>query len=135
MKYPIPTIFSPIDPALNEWKGQIPEKFRQNKELMDFLLRICHRIYEGNNIARDSNVNPFYKIVELLNKNRLEYDTLEKIDEYYHFDIIGYLIDGNRGEFYLGYPCNNKKQLQIALGNKRNLTNEDTLVNILSNIV
>lgn len=135
MQYSNPTIFTPIDPILHNWTTSIPERFRQNAGLMAFLLRICHRIYDGNGIERGSNINPFYKIVELLEKSRLEYIHLQTIKEYYHFDIIRYLTNGNIGENYIGYPCNSAKQLRSALGNRKNITDRDTLANILSNIV
>lgn len=102
---------------------------------MDFLLRVCHRIYEGNGIRRDSNINPFYKIIELLQADKLEYWHLQKIKEYYHFDIIRYLTKDNRAEFYVGYPCFNAQQLKSALGARKNITDKDTLVHILSSIV
>lgn len=135
MQYSNPTIFTPIDPFLHNWTTSIPERFRQNAGLMAFLLRICHRIYDGNGIERGSNINPFYKIVELLRANKLEYWHLQKIKEYYHFDIIRYLTKDNRAEYYVGYPCSNANQLRSALGTRENITDKDTLVNILSNIV
>lgn len=135
MKYQIPTIMTPIDPTLYDWVYTIPERFRRKAGLMDFLLRIGHRIYEGNGIARNSNVNPFYKIIELLKADKLQYYHLQKIKEYYHFDIIRYLTKGNVGENYTGYPCNNAAQLRSALCLRKNLTNKDTLADILSNIV
>lgn len=135
MKYHIPTLNTPIDPCLNDWVYTIPEHLRKKDGLLDCLLRICDGIYEGNGIERDSNINPFYKILELLRANKLEYWHLQKIKEYYHFDIIRYLTEENRGEAYLGYPCNNAKQLRSALGSRNNKTTADTLANILSNIV
>lgn len=135
MKYPVPTLNTPIDPILNEWISEIPENFRQKAGLMDFLMRIGHRIYDGNDISRDSNINPFYKIIELLRADRLEYWHLQKIKEYYHFDIIRYLTKDNLAENYVGYPCYNAAELKSALCQRRNITNKDTLANILSNIL
>jgi len=135
MKYPMPTLLTPKDPTLNYWIDTIPEQFRNNTGLMDFLLRVCHRIYDGNGIERDSRTNPFYKIIELLRANKLEYWHLQKIKEYYHFDIIRYLTEDNRAEHYIGYQCFNAKQLKSALGARKNITDKDTLVQILSKIV
>lgn len=135
MKYPIPTLKSPIDPILYDWIDTIPKDFRQNPGLMDFLLRICHRIYEGNGFGRESGINPFYKINELLQASKLEYWHLQRIKEYYHFDIIRYLTEGNIAENYVGYPCFNARQLRSALGVRKNVTTKVTLADILSNIV
>lgn len=135
MKFYLPTLATPVDPSLYDWTYTVPERFRQKAGLMDFLLRICHRIYDGNGIRRNSNVNPFYKIIELLQKDRLEYWHLQTIKEYYHFDIIRYLTADNIGEKYVGYPCNNAEQLRSALGPRKNNTDGETLANILSNIV
>ncbi|MDE5835664.1 MAG: hypothetical protein K2H50_01505 [Paramuribaculum sp.] len=135
MAYFTPSLKTPINPILYCWIKTVPEQFREKQELMDFLLRICHRIYDGNGFGRDSNVNPFYKIVELLQCDKLEFEHLQRIKEYYHFDIISYLIEGNRGEFYFGYPCNNENQLRSALCRGKNITTKETLTNILSNIV
>ncbi len=135
MKYPMPTLLTPKDPIINDWTYTIPEQFRNNTGLMDFLSRVCHRIYDGNGIERNSNINPYYKIIELLQANKLEYWHLQKIKEYYHFDIIRYLTEDNRAEHYIGYPCFNAKQLKSALGARKNITDKDTLVKILSKIV
>ena len=135
MAYRKPTLHTPIDPILNDWIKTIPQQFREKTGLMDFLLRICQHIYEGNGFSRNSNINPFYKIVEVLQCDTLKFEHLQKIQEYYHFDIISYLIEGNRGEFYFGYPCNNKNQLRSALSREKNITTKETLINILSNIV
>lgn len=135
MEYPFPTLNTPIDPILYDWIHTIPEQFRQNTGLMNFLLRVCHRIYDGNGFERNSNIDPFYKIRELLLKDRLEYCHLKTIKEYYHFDIISYLTNGNIGESYIGFPCNNAQELRSALGVRKNLTNKDTLTAILSNVV
>lgn len=135
MKYPMPTLLTPKNPIINDWTDTIPEQFRRNTGLMDFLLRVCHRIYDGNGIERNSNINPYYKIIELLQANKLEYWHLQKIKEYYYFDIIRYLTEDNRAEHYIGYPCFNAKQLKSALGARKNITDKDTLVQILSKIV
>lgn len=133
--YSIPTIDTPIDPILNNWVNTIPPHLRERTTLMDFLMRVSHGIYDGNGIKRDSHTNPFYKFLELLKKDKLVYKDLKTINEYYHIDIISYLTKGNRGEFYLGYPCNNVSQLRKALDEKNNITDKDTLANILSNMV
>lgn len=135
MKYPMPTLLTPKDPIINDWTYTIPEQFRNNTGLMDFLSRVCHRIYDGNDIECNSNINPYYKIIELLQANKLEYWHLQKIKEYYHFDIIRYLTEDNRAEHYIGYPCFNAKQLKSALGARKNITDKNTLVQILSKIV
>lgn len=135
MKYPIPTINTPIDPILIPWEKELPEKIRKKTSLMNFLMRVCHRIYDNNGISRESEINPFYKIVELLDADRLEYGHLQKIKEYYHFDIIRYLTCGNRAEHYIGYPCYSAKDLRSALAERKNLTDENTLANILSCII
>lgn len=131
----MPTLLTPKEPILNDWIDTIPEQFRNNTGLMAFLQRVCHRIYDGNGIERNSNINPFYKIIELLQANKLEYWHLQKIKEYYHFDIIRYLTKDNRAEYYVGYPCFNAQQLKSALGTRKNITDKYTLIQILSNIV
>ena len=135
MNYSIPTLSSPIDPILYDWVYTLPEPVRQNPCLMNFLMRVGSRIYEGNGFDRSSYINPFYKIIELLNAPKLEFWHLQKLNEYYHFDIIHYLTSKNLGEYYLGYPCNNVTQLRNALGIKKNITDECTLTKILSAIV
>lgn len=132
----IPTIHTPINPILNEWVDKIPSDIREKTTLMDFLMRVCDGIYrDENGTENDYNGNPFYKIIEILRAENLTYDGLETIMEYYHVDIARYLIDKNLGEYYLGYPCNNKKQLKKALSPKNNMTDNSTLIAILSNIV
>ncbi len=128
-----PTLKTPIDPILYDWIDTIPVNIQQRPQLMDFLMRICHRIYKG--INRNSNINPFYKIIELLSQEKLEFWHLQTINEYYNFDIIHHLTNGNIGEKYVGHPCHNEEELRIALSQKNNITNKNTLTNILSNIV
>lgn len=136
MKYQIPTLQTPIDTILYDWVDTIPEHLRQKAGLMDLLLRICGRIYNTDDgISRNSNINPFYKIIELLSAEKLEYWHLQKIKEYYHFDIIRYLTKDNIAEVYVGYPCYDSKALKSALCQRNNKTNSETLANILANIV
>ena len=134
MKYPKLTYNSPINPILNEWIYTIPAKFRCNQGLMDCILRFADRIYDGpNGVGR--GVNPFYKIIELLNADKLYYSSLQTLRDYYHVDRIKYLTEGSRGEYYTGYPCNNASQLKSSLGHRKNHTTEDTLAQILSAMI
>ncbi len=134
MKYPPLTSFSPINPILNEWIDSIPEKYRCNPELMDCIMRFADRIYDGPD-GVGKGVNPFYKLIELLNADKLYYSALQTLKEYYHLDLIKYLTEGNRSEHYIGYPCNNATQLKSALGARKNQTNGATLTHILSSMV
>ncbi len=134
MKYPKLTYNSPINPILNDWIYTIPDEFRSNQALMDCILRFADRIYDGPD-GVGSGVNPFYKIIELLRADKLYYSSLQTLRDYYHVDLIKYLTDGNLGEYYTGYPCNNAAQLKSALGFRKNQTTENTLAMILSAMV
>ena len=134
MKYKIPfSILTPVDPAINEWLPNIPEKLLNNSSLMSCLLRLAPRIYNSGKIG--SGVNPFYKIVEILGADKLYYHNLQIIKEYYDVDMIRYLTQDNLAEFYVGYPCHNANELRSALCQRKNKTNELTLISILSAMV
>lgn len=134
MKYKIPiTILTPVDPLVNEWLHTIPEQFRENPNLMDFLVRLAPRIYHNGDISQ--GLNPFYKIIEILNAAKLTYVNLQKIKEYYDIDIIRYLTQDNIAEMYVGFPCHCAADLKSALCPRKNKTNEYTLPAILSNLV
>lgn len=134
MKYKIPfSILSPVDPVINEWLPNIPEKFLCNSSLMSCLLRLASRIYNSGEIG--SGINPFYKIVEILGADKLYYHNLQIIKEYYEVDMIRYLTQDNLAEFYVGYPCHNANELKNALCHRKNKTNELTLISILSAMV
>lgn len=127
------SIQTPINPKVREWVYTIPTKYREHPSLMDCLLRLAPGIYHDNLIGE--NVNPFYKIIEILGEPQLYYHNLQKIKEYYNLDLISYLTKGNRGEYYIHYSCRNSDELKIALDERHNSTNEDTLTNILSNLI
>lgn len=134
MRYKLPfSLNTPVDPMVYEWVHTIPDKYKQNPGLMDFLLRLAPNIYHNGIVGE--GVNPFYKIVEILNAPELYYENLLKIQEYYEFDIISYLTHDNLGELYTGYPCNNELGLKKALGQRRNQTTKYTMTEILANII
>ena len=129
------TFSTPIDPILYSWVNSLPFHIRENRCLMDVLMRMVGGIYISGNLRRESGVNPFYKIIEIFNHGKLEYSHLQDIKKYYLFDIIGYLTEGNRGNFYFDNPCNNMQQLRSALCPRNNKTNGDTLISIFSRIL
>ncbi len=134
MDYKVPfSMRTPIDPIVYQWIDTIPDKYQQAPDLMDFLLRLAPNIYHGGIVGE--GVNPFYKIIEILNAPKLYYENLLKIHEYYDFYFISYLTQGNRGEYYTGYPCKNASSLKKALKERKNQTTKDTLSNILANII
>ncbi|MCH5222136.1 MAG: hypothetical protein J1F05_07445 [Muribaculaceae bacterium] len=133
-KYKIPfNILTPVNPIVNKYIHTIPEKYRNNPGLMDFLVRLAPKIYESGEIG--AGVNPFYKIIEILGADKLYYSNLQKIKEYYNVDIIRYLTQDNLVEYYVDYPCYCAADLKNALGERRNITDSNTLVSILSGIV
>lgn len=127
------SITDPINPKLKNWIDHVPESIRNNEPLMDCLLRFVDRLW--SNLNTTENTNPFYKILEKLREDKLYYNSLETIDEYYSLGIIDYLIDGNRGEYYIGKPCNTRTQLKKALSVRNNKTDGNTLNIILSAMV
>lgn len=134
--YPKLSKQDPIDPSLKEWTKNIPEKYLEDEPLMDCLYRFVGRIKDNSEIA--DGVNPFYKVIELLSKceqTNLQYEYLQTLDEYYHLDIINYLTEANRGEFYTQYPCNNKSELKRSLNQRNNKTSDSTLRDILANMI
>lgn len=134
MKYPELSLKTPINPILYEWVDTIPEKYRRNRGLMDCMMRFVDRIYDGpDGVAK--GVNPFYKIIELLNADKLYYSNLQTLRDYYHVDLIKHLTKGDLAEYYTGYPCSNAAELKSALGERKNQTTGDTLSNILSVMV
>lgn len=134
MRFKVPfSLNTPVDPKIYEWVHTIPEKYQQNPGLMDFLLRLAPNIYHNGNVGE--GVNPFYKIIEILNAPELYYENLLKIQEYYDFDIISYLTQDNLGELYTGYPCNNESGLKKALRQRKNQTTKYTMTEILANII
>lgn len=131
MKYPELSLKTPINPILNEWVDTIPEKYRRNPGLMDCIMRFADRIYDGpEGVAK--GINPFYKLIELLNAEKLYYSSLQTLKSYYHVDLIKYLTKGDLAEYYTGYPCSNATQLKSALSQRKNQTTGDTLAQILS---
>lgn len=134
MKYEIPfSLSTPVDPIVNEWIDKIPEIYRNRQGLLDFLVRLAPRIYENGQVG--NGVNPFYKIVELLDADKLYYMDLETLNEYYHFDIIRYLVQDNRAEEYVHYPCYCPDDLRKALSVRNNRTGRYALAEILSRII
>lgn len=135
MRYKVPfSILTPVDPVVNDWIDTIPDIYRKRPALLDFLVRLAPRIYHTKDPVAQG-VNPFYKIIELLNADKLYYDDLRRLKEYYDFDIIRYLTQDNLAENYVGYPCYNAAQLKSALGQRKNLTQSGTLADILANII
>lgn len=131
MNYPELTYNSPINPILNEWVNTIPEEYRKNRVLMDCIMRFADRIYAGpEGVAK--GVNPFYKLIELLNADKLYYSSLETLKSYYHVDLIKHLTKGGLAKYYTGYPCVNATQLKSALSLRKNQTTGYTLAQILS---
>jgi hypothetical protein len=113
---------------------QLPDDIREDDALMLSLDKFVGNIYS----QVGAGVNPYYKIVEILQRNniqdRLEYNDLEMIDEYYNASIIDYLTKGGRGEYYTKRPCNNRKELKSSLSLRNNCTDGQTLRNIISNM-
>ncbi len=134
MKYPEITYDLPINPILNEWIDIIPEKYSRNQGLMDCIMRFADRIYDGPD-GVGKGVNPFYKLIEVLNSDKLYYSSLQTLKNYYHVDLIDHLTKGNLAEYYIGYPCRDAVQLKSALGQRKNKTTSDTLVQILSSML
>ena len=118
---------------VNEWLHTIPKQFRKNSTLMDFLIRLAPRIYHDGVIGK--GVNPFYKIIEILNSDKMTYVNLQTIKEYYDVDIIRYLTQDNIAEYYVGYPCHCAADLRRALGSRKNMTDATTLATLLSSMV
>ena len=131
MSYILPISWeTKIDPAVLEWAYDLPEEIKQNKGLYEFLKRMASRIYKG------SNSDPFYKIIEILAEDKLYYKSLKTIKEYYDIDLIKYFIEKEElCEFYIGYICNDAKQLESALGKRKNKTDKYTLTKLLENIL
>lgn len=126
----------PIDPSLKDLTKNLPEKYLEDQPLMDCLYRFVGRIKDNSDMAKW--VNPFYKVIELLNKceqTNLQYEYLQTLDEYYHLDIINYLTEDNRGEYYTQHPCNNKSELERSLRPRNNKTSDTTLRDILANMI
>ncbi|MDE7368209.1 MAG: hypothetical protein K2N08_00325 [Muribaculaceae bacterium] len=133
MKYKIPfSTNSPIDPIAYKYLDRVPQTIREHGALMDCLLHLAPRLYINNPIE---NVDPYYKIVELLQYPKLTYDTLLTIKRYYKIDLIRYLIENNLAEYYIGYPCYSASDLRKALSEKRNQTDGSTLGQILANMI
>lgn len=131
MKYVIPiSLETKVNPLVLEWANDLPEEIKKNRGLYDFLIRMASRIYKG------SNNDPFNKIVEILHEDKLSYNSLETIKRYYDIDLVKYLVDRDElCEFYLGYICNDAKQLESALGKRKNRTDKYTLTKLLENIL
>ncbi len=134
MNYPDLTYDLPINPVLNEWIDTIPEKYRRNQGLMDCIMRFADRIYDGPE-GVSKGANPFYKLIELLNYDKLYYSSLQTLKKYYHVDLIKHLTKDGLAEFYSGYSCQNAAQLKSALGQRKNQTTDTTLAQILSNMI
>ncbi len=131
MKYTFPfSPSTPVNPIVNKWKGAIPEAYRDFASLYDFLLHLVSWNYENGKIEGDAN--PFYKIVELLEADKLHYSDLLTLKKYYHIDIIRYLLANNLAEVYVHYPCYCPADLRKALSVRNNRTGRYALAKILS---
>lgn len=134
MKYKLPfSYLDKVDPRIDEWIDTIPLEFRMNRGLMDFLKRLGS--YSIQNNLFNNGVNPFYKIVESLNMDKLYYDTLKTLKDYYKIDLITYLTQDNLAELYVNYPCYNASDLERVLKSRKNITNSNTLIRILEVII
>lgn len=133
MKYEIPfTLNTSVNPIIYEWIEELPNEYRNNPGLYEFLIRMAPRIYE--NIG-GKNYNPFYKILEFLDCDQLTYYNLKEIKRYYGIDLIKYLTQDNLAEYYVGYPCYNAADLKRALTPRKNMTHRKTLTRILEVII
>lgn len=131
MKYTFPFSSStPVNPIVNKWKGAIPEAYHDFTSLYGFLLHLVSWNYENGKIEGDAN--PFYKIVELLEADKLYYSDLLALKKYYHIDIIRYLLENNLAEAYVNYPCYCPDDLRKALSVRNNRTGRYVLAKILS---
>lgn len=130
-KYPIPfNIMTPVDQRALDNVHLLPEWIRKWPALMDCLLRLAPRIYRSPGICQI--INPYYKIEELLERDKLYYSDLKLFEEYYFYSISQYLIKNELTEFYVGEICRNEHELKRALSPENNITDRYTLARILS---
>lgn len=132
MYYKLPiSLDTMVDQSTLEWANELPEEIKRNRGLFDFLIRMVPRIYDK---IKGTNQDPFYKIKEILLQDKLYYNSLVDIKKYYGIDLINFLIlNEELCEYYLGYICKTKKEIQSALSEKKNNTHKYTLARILEN--
>jgi hypothetical protein len=117
---------------INEYN--LPEQYFRDSGLMHSLNKFVRNIYKHV----DESVNPYYKVIELLERDQQEhcmsYFDLETLEEYYSLPIIEYLTQDGCSNYYLGYSCFNAAELKRALKPKYNQTDGRTLRDLLANM-